>query len=303
MQNQQLTDYINNRFNEGVDKETINADLLNVGWSPSEINGALLTVFGISQESATRLTKGKIMPSSDSPGSSLSWLWKITISLIFLHLVVLFSGRWGWSLPESIGRLFFLDQEYNVPTLYSSLLFVISGYYCVRFGYANRIRHKLLALTWILLGALLLFLSADEWFGLHEKLIIPLRTYFDIEQGLFYHSWTIAYIGLITIVALISLPWLRSLEHRFRNMLLLSASIYVSGALVLEMVGSWIYSTSGNEYTRIYANIVTLEESLELIGLTLAALTLARYFTHLYNTGSNAPASADRQANWQTTKY
>lgn len=286
MQNKQLIDYINNRLGQGVDKQTINAELLNVGWLPNEINDALLTVFEVSKESAARATKGKLVPSSDFSSSGLHWLWKLTILLIILHLIVLFTGRWGWGLPEPIGRLFFLDQEYNIPTLYSSLLFVISAYYCIRFGYANRIRHKLLALTWILLGALLLFFSADEWFSLHEKLIIPLRTLFNIEQGFFYFSWTIAYIGLIAIVALGTMPWLRSLERPFRKLLLLSAGIYISGALVLEMVGSWIYSTSGNEYTQIYANIVTLEESLELIGLTLAALTLAHYFNHLYKTSS-----------------
>lgn len=224
-----------------------------------------------------------ILASNNSPDSRLHWLWKVTILLIFLHLVVLFAGRYGLGIPESIGRLFFLDQEYNVPTLYSSLLFVLSAYYCIRLGYTNRVRHKLFAFTWILLGALLLFLSADEWFSLHERLIIPLRTYFDIEQGFFYFSWTIAYIGLIMVVALVTVPWLRSLERRLRNMLLFSASLYVTGALVLEMIGSWIYSTGEGGYTEIYANIVTLEESLELIGLTLAALALARYFARSTN--------------------
>jgi len=61
MQNKQLIDYINNRFNQGVDKQTINAELLGAGWAPSEIDGALLTIFGISRKSVTKFTKGKLV--------------------------------------------------------------------------------------------------------------------------------------------------------------------------------------------------------------------------------------------------
>lgn len=60
MQNKQLIDYINNRLSQGVAKQTINTELLGVGWSPSEVDSALLIVFGASRESAVRFTKGKL---------------------------------------------------------------------------------------------------------------------------------------------------------------------------------------------------------------------------------------------------
>ena len=148
----------------------------------------------------------------------------------------------------------------------------------MRIGLVTRVRQKPYTVIWIFLSTLLLFLSADEWFGLHERLIIPLRAYFGIEQGPFYFAWTIAYIALVVVVLFITVPWLRALEATLRRELLLGASIYISGALVFEMIGGWIYSTNGHEYTPLYANIVTLEESLELIGLTLATLALANYF-------------------------
>ena len=165
-----------------------------------------------------------------------------------------------------------------MPTFYTSFLFVLCAYYCMRIGYAARMRQKPFAFIWIFLSTLLLFLSADEWFGIHENLIIPLRTVFDIEQGPFYFAWTTVYIGLVITVLLVTIPWLRALERKFRNKLLFSAGVYITGALVFEMIGSWVYSTNGYQYTPIYANIVTIEESLELIGLTLATLTLATYF-------------------------
>jgi hypothetical protein len=205
------------------------------------------------------------------------WLWRSTTLLIVLHLAVLFAGRWGLNVPESAGRLFFLDQEYNIPAFYSALLFVLCAYYCARLGYAAYGTRKLHALTWELLGGLLLFLAADEWFELHERLIVPLRAYFGVEQGIFYFSWTIAYLGLVILVAALTAPWLLGLERRFRNALFQSAALYVTGALGFEMVGSWVYSMNGHEYTPTYANIVAIEESLELIGLTLAVLALSGY--------------------------
>ena len=192
-------------------------------------------------------------------------------------MIVLFGGRRGWGIPEPIGRLFFLDQEYNVPTLYTSFLFVLCAFYCVRLGYNTYARKKPSTLIWMLLGILLVFLSADEWFEIHEKLIVPLRTAFNIEQGLFYFAWTIAYVGLVIMVGLVTIPWFRKLEPRFRKRLALGAGIYITGALVFEIIGSWVYSTGGHQYSPAYANIVTIEESLELIGLTLATLILGRY--------------------------
>lgn len=207
----------------------------------------------------------------------ISKLSRITTILIILHLIVLFGGRWGWGIPESIGRLFFLDQEHNIPAFYSSFLFALSGYYCIWFGCATKRDKKLLIFLWIFIGMLLLFFAADEWLGLHEKLIIPLRTFFEIQKGIFYFAWTIVYTLLVAVVGVFTLPWLRALKPAFRKELVKSASIYVSGALILEMVGSWVYSTNEYVYSPTYANIVTLEESLELIGLTLAATTLHRY--------------------------
>jgi len=206
-----------------------------------------------------------------------SWLWRITGALIALHMIVLFGGRHNWGIPEPIGRLFFLDQEYNAPTFYTSVLFVLCAFYCARLGYHVFNRKRFSSLIWFFLGFLLLFFSADEWFSLHEKLIVPLRTLFGIEQGIFYFAWTIVYIGLLIFVLLLTKSWLRALQPQFRTRLVFAACIYVTGALVLEMTGSWVYSTGGNVYSHTYANIVTLEESLELIGLTLAATLLPRY--------------------------
>ena len=68
--------------------------------------------------------------------------------------------------------LFNLDKENNVPTLFSFLLFFTCGILLNLIGRVKKQSHQA---HWKFLSLVFFYLSADEIFEIHEKMIGPLR--------------------------------------------------------------------------------------------------------------------------------
>ncbi len=120
---------------------------------------------------------------------------------------------------------------------------------------------------WLLLGFLLLLASFDEFSGIHEKLSEGLASHVT-HTGLLYFAWA-APAGIIALVGLaVFIPFLRSFPPRLTVLALVSAALYIGGAVGLEMVGGRIAEREGVESLnyRIEANV---EEGLELGGTLL----------------------------------
>jgi uncharacterized membrane protein len=91
--------------------------------------------------------------------------------------------------------------------------------------------------------------------------------------------------GLILVIAgmALDLGWrfskfLRSLEKYTRQKFLQSAGIFLSGAVGMEIVGSYLVRTGIIRLHSIwYGSITGLEELLELIGLIIFLTALANY--------------------------
>jgi hypothetical protein len=111
------------------------------------------------------------------------------------------------------------------------------------------------------------YLSVDEYMSLHERLIPVMQV--TVGAGLAL-STVLSYAG-----------WLRDLPVNIRRQTLAAGGLYVGGALGMDTVGTLIL-----EAGLLYAMSTTLEEGLELIGVTLfiaAMLNLgtARAIPHL----------------------
>ncbi|CAA9440573.1 MAG: hypothetical protein AVDCRST_MAG51-3242, partial [uncultured Ramlibacter sp.] len=113
--------------------------------------------------------------------------------------------------------------------------------------------------------------------SLHEVLIEPLRDAFNLG-GFLWFGWVI--VGAV-FVLVFSMSYLRFLAHlpaRSRWLFLLSGAMYVTGALVLEMVGAWVYlAGEPTQELLAYMVVMTLEESLEMTGILLFNLALTDY--------------------------
>lgn len=172
-------------------------------------------------------------------------------------------------------RLIDLDAERNLPTWYSScLLLFCAGLLAI----IALIKHKNLApyrYQWSVLSIIFFVLSLDETAAIHDIAVKPLRGTFHLT-GVLYYSWVIPGIVVVVLLGLAYLRFLTSLPKPIQRLFVLSAFIYVSGALGLEMIAGVITETMGSE-SLLYRVEAILEEFLELTGVNLFIYALMTY--------------------------
>ncbi|WP_437612952.1 hypothetical protein WMF20_10720 [Sorangium sp. So ce834] len=160
-----------------------------------------------------------------------------------------------------------LSYEQNVPTWYTScLLFACSLTLAAIAAGARRagrfVKH------WWGLAAAFLYISLDEVVEIHEAA----SSWLDLG-GVLYFGWVIPAAVVVAAFALAYLGFLAHLPRGTRNRFLLSGSIYVAGALVLELpLGYWTAQAGSDNL--VYALIDFVEESMEMLGLNLFLLSL-----------------------------
>lgn len=202
--------------------------------------------------------------------------------LLLSVLVLVLASLLGTSLEFFLGHdyargfvpMFDLDTEKNVPTYFSAALLLGCGTLLLRIGLNHR-KAGSTGLMWAGLAAVFIFLALDEALVIHERLIVPVREALNLP-GVFYYAWVVPYgIGLALLAALY-LRFLLGLPVRDMLRFLVAGALYVLGALGLELVGG-LYADLRGTHDLAYACIVTLEELLEMLGVTLFVHALLRY--------------------------
>ncbi|WP_422080557.1 hypothetical protein [Ulvibacterium sp.] len=122
---------------------------------------------------------------------------------------------------------------------------------------------------------LFLFLTIDEMVSFHESLILPFRSLFDISSGFLFFAWVIPYGIGVFVFGLVYLRFLMDLPKKTRFLFILSGSLFVSGAIGMELIGANEFAKAG--YSFSFSLITTLEESMEMIGIAFFIYALAQY--------------------------
>lgn len=175
--------------------------------------------------------------------------------------------------------LFSVDDEFNVPSFYSGfLLLTCAALLAVCARLADEQQHGF-RIQWWALSLMFIYLAFDEQVGIHERLIAPIQERFHPE-GIFMFAWVIVALPLVIVFALASIPFLRGIPSRTRNLFLVAGAMYVGGALGMEMVGSWYTDTFGDE-NLVYNIVVTIEESLEMFGCVAFIYALLDHLSRL----------------------
>ena len=200
-------------------------------------------------------------------------LGSFAVALLVANILVMV-GKLGFGHDHIYGlaSLFRLDREANVPTLFSSCLFLLNAALLGIFGYLKRLSGASYR-PWVSLALIFCFLSVDEAARIHERLIDPVGIALD-TGGIFYFAWIIPYGILTALLAAIYLPIIWPLERRFRYLLLLSGGLYIGGAVGFEMIGGALRDSFQTYETVWYAISMTCEESLEMAGLIIFTYTL-----------------------------
>lgn len=187
-----------------------------------------------------------------------------TAALLMAHTLTQV-GIYGFGADKHWLDVVNMDRELNLPTLFSTLLLMMSAVLLQRL---STIEWNDNAADWTLLSRIFGFLALDEALQIHEILILPGLRH-QIHPAL-ASTWVIPY-GLIAL----GLLWrfrrfLTALPAKTSARFLRAGSIYLTGAIGMEMVGSFaVRSGLIRLHSFWYGAITGIEESLELFGLIL----------------------------------
>ncbi len=183
----------------------------------------------------------------------------VLIGLILMHLSLAairqYTGPGFLKIPS---RLFHLDREANLPTLF-----------CVTLWFSNALGFCLLGRSeqrriWYFLAVGFLFFSIDEFTSIHESLVGVIRQHFECS-GIFYFAWIIPYglVFLLTAICLTSAVF--ALGKRVMMIYLAAAALFLTGSIGLEALEGLHLEKHDPDW--LYFLLMTLEESLEMLGL------------------------------------
>jgi uncharacterized Tic20 family protein len=202
----------------------------------------------------------------------------LMIGTIFFTIVgvVIQICKYVFNYQDEWLDLFNVDRELNFPTWYSALMISFCAILFRIIATGKKEQGDRYTKDWQLLSLIFWFLAIDEIVSIHEIFIIP-----EVSQALhlpwfLYSAWVIP--GTICVI------WFARRYSKFvyhfppksRLHFVLAASIYVGGALIMEMIGSYI-AKSLSQQNIIYALSTSVEECLEMSGIVMLIYALIYY--------------------------
>lgn len=213
--------------------------------------------------------------------------------LVLLHLAVVFCHTVLRIEVAAFTELADMDLEANLPTFFNSGLFFIGA---LLFHLHGRTEAGKKRIGWHVMTAVFILLGIDEGSQVHEKFMLFTQRLLDADDnpaglGWFYYAWVIPYGLAAAGLVLVLSRWLFRLDPKLRNGLIISGTVYVLGAVVMEMASGkaslatysppsafpWLpcesYTDPANCWLYMdpaYITLYTLEEILEMTGLILA---------------------------------
>jgi hypothetical protein len=204
-----------------------------------------------------------------SHGRPATLLASATAIVCVLGLLVELAAGFGRLDPLSPMRsVLSLSYEGNVPTWYATGLLWTAA---LGLGRCARREPGRARLWWWGLAAIFMLFSLDEAIGLHEGLDADAQ-----RHGVLYYSWVVpAAVMTSGFVVVYARFWLR-LPAPTRRGFAWAFVLYVGGALAMELpLGAW-HEAHGAESLG-YFMIDFVEESLELVGLCVFLLAIAKH--------------------------
>lgn len=187
--------------------------------------------------------------------------------------------EYGYNLLE----IFNLNEEKNVPAIYSSLILLFSGVILYAISLHKKSPKDKYYRHWLCLSIIFFYLALDEAVSIHENL--EAQFLLDKDHILYDDSWVIVLSVLVAIFVLSYSKFLQHLPRVSRKMFVLSGFIYIFGCMGMEVVGSFTQEFYGKA-SMVHAMATTIEEFLEMSGIVLFIHSLLSYLASLTSESS-----------------
>ncbi|MBC7745070.1 MAG: hypothetical protein H7096_08185 [Flavobacterium sp.] len=186
-----------------------------------------------------------------------------TISFLFI-LVQTYFGIESKGF-DKLHRLFNLNKESNIPTLFSSVQLLIASIILFYLYTIDVVKRG----YWLFLSIVFLMLCIDETAQIHE-LLNGLKTRVEIlNQSSLLHVWVYPYLLLVIFLGVILSKFIFQLPFKTRNLLILSGVIFVGGAVGMEMLQEQVKIFYGGAESLLEKFLYCLEETCEMAGVAI----------------------------------
>lgn len=188
-------------------------------------------------------------------------------------------ARITWNV--NFGSMLNSAYEKNLPTFFSALILCFAALLLALIATLKGNAKDSFFIHWSVLSIIFLYLSVDEMVGIHEAFEEFIKMFID-PGGIIHFIWVIPGTIFILIFAISFFRFFQHLPSDTKKGFLIAAVIYVGAALGFEFVEGWYKDTYGirdaNNFIKpVYQMMVTLEESLEMVGVVIFIYTLLQY--------------------------
>ena len=206
--------------------------------------------------------------------------------IVFILAIVSVSGQYiiyRTDLQEmEFISLFDMDNESSVPAVFSVLLLFSSACLLSLITILKWKNKEHYVISWAILAVGFLVMAMDEGASIHEKLMPIMHMILgDNIPSIFFFPWVIPAILAIAIIAPFFVKFIIDLPIKTRLLFILSALIYLGGALGTELVSGFYAGIYGMKNFG-FNLIATFEEILEMGGIILFIQSLQGYIKENY---------------------
>lgn len=172
------------------------------------------------------------------------------------------------STPTNIAKLvlrFDVMAEGNIPSWYSGALLLVSAILLAAIAADPRTRRAKYSERWAFLAVLFVILSLDEIAYLHEGIGSFMR-----QQGFdtIKIGWILPASIFVVVAGLWFAPFILSLPQKTKRLFIISASVFLTGALGLEIVDNFLVSDFDVQSPTILTSN-HLQDLLEMFGVSI----------------------------------
>ncbi len=193
------------------------------------------------------------------------------------------------------GEQFDLDAEGNLPTSYQSLKILFGSLVAMFLTYLSR-KSKAEVFAWLSFAGGFLYLSLDEWFQIHEQVSRITDEFLLSTIGrVSFSAWILAYLPIM-IAALIVLyiiyqRVIRETKYRNVRKWFILSVLVIFMVPVVEVLGTlfWNFEGPANPW------VISLEEGLEMVGITLFTFTLLKVIEQKVKAGYTSENNQSKQ--------
>lgn len=174
-----------------------------------------------------------------------------------------------------------MDEEVNLPTWFNSALLLCCAALALVIGSMKRQERDPYRWHWLGLAAALLLMSIDDTAAIHEKTNSVLLEYVN-TGGVLLFPWLILGTTAVVVLAVVFLPFARSLPPTTRRQLVAAFALFFGAAVGLEMVEAAYSDARGGGRDLGGGVLTTLEDAMEMSGVIVAIAALSAYIRSWY---------------------